>query len=413
MWDPKADFKTAVLSNGMSVYVAKWPDRPWVAANFLIHSGALQDAVGREGTAHYLEHLVSENTQLGSEGIEDFFEDFGGHVNLGRTSWRHAQYSFFVPVETFPRALDVFGPMLLTGCMERQIERERGVILGEFNRSYTHAWEYELALRAARAVQHGTPFANRTTPLGSPESIAVIAEPDLQAYYDQHYQPANMSLVVVGGLDLDEVVRHVKKSLFVLDKKGLRTAHPTVRSTVSIPLERLARISPPGATDRTSAQYETQALLPGTVDTHIMAILHHMLSDKLFKEVRQKRAWAYAINPGWTCFDGYYVLHVSCQGLANEAIDLIDDVVSECIESLKGDRVTFENERRRIMLGARLQDRSGRRTADDSVDDLIQHGKLITIAEHEVVVTQLTQADVDEALSYLGSERRFAAIIAT
>jgi predicted Zn-dependent peptidase len=412
MWDPKADFKTAVLPNGMSVYVATWPDRPWMAANFLIHSGALQDASGREGTAHYLEHVVSENTQLGSEGIQHFFEDLGGNVNLGRTGWRHALYSFFVPVETFPRALEVFGPMLLTGRMERQIERERSVILGEFNRRYEHVWEYDLGLRAARIVHHGTAFENLTTPLGSRESIASISEPDLQSYYEQHYRPKNMSLVAVGGLELDEVLRYLEKSPFIFDKGGLRTARPVARSSVSIPLERLLRISPPGAIDRTSAHYETLALLPGTVDSHVMIILYRMLGEKLFKVVRQKRAWAYAINPSWAHYDGCYALRVSCEGLANEAVDLIDGVVSECIESLKGNREEFENERRRLVLGARLQDGSGRHTANDATDDLIDHGRLITIAEHEAIATQLTQENIDEALGYLDSERRLTVLIA-
>ncbi len=415
MWDHMAGFETATLENGLTVHVTKWPDRPWQSVCFLIHSGALQDAPGREGTAHHLEHVVSENTEFGgAEDINDLFEDLGGKAELGSTSWSSAHYSFFVPNDrsTFARALNVFGRMLLSGKMERQVERERTVILGEFNREYEYGWQYDRAVRFSRALHPGLPFAHRTSPLGSPESIAAITAPDLQAYYDRHYQPHNISVVSVGGLGLEEVLQLLRGSPFAVNQSGVRTSRPSVLSAVPLPLERKVRVSFPKEMAASGAAYMSAGLLPGTVDTHVLTILLTALNKKLFREVREKRGWTYDINATWASFAGYYGVTVDCSLLAPEGVKTINEVVSACVDSLVRDASGFEDERRRLVKGSRLQDGYGRRTTGNAVGDLIRYGKIMTIAEHEAIVGQLTSTHMDEALAYLKDERRLSYIVA-
>src|SRR3990167_2964008 len=115
MWDPFAEFQSAMLPNGLRVHVASWPYRPWVSVGFIIHAGARLDKVGFEGTAHFVEHLVSRNTPLTYRKINDFFEESGGGVSLGATSHHRTYYNFFVPLRKFEEALQIFGSMLLSG----------------------------------------------------------------------------------------------------------------------------------------------------------------------------------------------------------------------------------------------------------------------------------------------------------
>lgn len=60
IYDPYAVFKKHVLPNGLTIYHAYY-DRPWVKSKFVIHSGSREDEVRKEGTSHFVEHLVSEN----------------------------------------------------------------------------------------------------------------------------------------------------------------------------------------------------------------------------------------------------------------------------------------------------------------------------------------------------------------
>ena len=138
MWDPYAEFQTATLSNGLSVYAAHWPRRSWQAMGFLVHSGAEHDPEGLEGLSHFVEHVVSENASIPTREIFAFFEGHGGAVNLGITGHPSTQYCFFAPADKaiLATAFSIFGHMLLSAKLEKCIERERQVIIGEFHRKY-------------------------------------------------------------------------------------------------------------------------------------------------------------------------------------------------------------------------------------------------------------------------------------
>src|SRR3989344_959027 len=146
MWDPFAEFQSETLPNGLTVHAAHWPERPWQAMGFLIHSGAEQDPIGREGVAHFVEHLVSENADVSKKIMCDFFHDSGGMVDLGTTGYPGTSYQLFLPIERsiLAKALDIFSSMLVTAQLELQIERERHVIMGEFRQHYPIDFKFEL-----------------------------------------------------------------------------------------------------------------------------------------------------------------------------------------------------------------------------------------------------------------------------
>ena len=61
MWDPYSEFQKHVFDNGLTLYSAHWPDRAWEAVEFIVHAGAKEDPRDLPGTAHFVEHLDSDN----------------------------------------------------------------------------------------------------------------------------------------------------------------------------------------------------------------------------------------------------------------------------------------------------------------------------------------------------------------
>src|SRR5258708_2659484 len=116
MLDPYAEFEKATLTNGLDIYAAHWPGRPWEAVGFLIHSGAEQDPVGLEGVGHFTEHMVAANTETDLQKVKNFFEENGGQANFGSTGFYGITYSFWLPIDEsiFAQGLAFFGEMLLT-----------------------------------------------------------------------------------------------------------------------------------------------------------------------------------------------------------------------------------------------------------------------------------------------------------
>ena len=92
MWDPYAELQRFQLSNGLSVYLGTW-NRPWLKAAMMVHSGAREDPEGKEGTAHFLEHLLIENVQPWTyETARQYFQRFGGSAVFGKTYYDGASY---------------------------------------------------------------------------------------------------------------------------------------------------------------------------------------------------------------------------------------------------------------------------------------------------------------------------------
>ena len=239
MWDPYAEFDSAMLPNGLTVHAAHWPGRPWEAMGFLIHSGAEHDLVGLEGLSHFVEHAVSENTDVSKRDMEAFFEDCGGMANLGTTGYPYTRYHFFVPIDraVLIQAFSMFGQMLLSAKLEKFIERERQVIIGEFHRYYPVKLKLDLAVREHKILYNGYWLERFVRPLGNPESVRRITQSHLQSYYDTHYTPVNMSIVGVGGMMLSELVELISESPFATSKKGVRTLTPNPATDVALPTE--------------------------------------------------------------------------------------------------------------------------------------------------------------------------------
>ena len=79
---PFSDFETHYLDNGVRVWYRYFPEAPDISVSVTIPFGADQDPVGKEETAHFLEHvLFSDHAGRTEEEIKDEVESRGGVRN--------------------------------------------------------------------------------------------------------------------------------------------------------------------------------------------------------------------------------------------------------------------------------------------------------------------------------------------
>lgn len=415
MWDPYAEFESATLPNGLKVYATHWPDRPWEALGFLIHSGADQDPVGLEGLMHFVEHLVSQNTPTPFKEMVAFFKDYGGGANFGMTSYDDSQYQFFVPADkaVLSRGFSLFGQMLLEGKLERFVERERQVITGEFHRKYPVKFSFDLDTRENKALYAGHWLERFTSALGTPESVARITQADLQRHYDVHYTPANMSIVGVGGVKLDELVTLLSESPFAISKPGNRTSLPMPIGKMKPPLEnhyvfeysKVATMPEPVKV----GSYRSAAVIPIKADPAIR-ILSRMLNEVLDDQVRQERAWTYHIGVAWCNHRYFYEFAINCESFNLEALDTIEDVIEACIASITDQEDLFVQAKRHAIADIQMWDGGGRGVQQAAADKLSLFGRIISLTEFGKQIEAVEMSNVRELLSWLRPERRWTLI---
>lgn len=416
MWDPYAEFQSATLPNGLTVHATHWPGRPWEVVGFLIHSGAEQDPVGLEGLAHFVEHLVSGNLTVSQNEMRAIFEDWGGSAKLGTTGFPFTGYRFFVPAEKekVAQALSMFGEMLLSAKLEKSIERERQVIVDEFLRSYPAKFAYDLQMRKQKALHSGSWLERFVSPLGNPKTVARITQADLQAYYDKHYTPANMSVVGVGGMELRQLVALLSDSPFGINKPGMRTPLPTPVETVSPPTENryVFEVSQHASltTPLEVGAYRSYAKLPGTVKPQSVKLLADMLDEKLNDEVRERRAWAYDIDTRIHDFRHFWEFSIQCDGLALKALDEVENVVEAVIASINDCEDLLARAKRHALASNHMIDPTGKNICDGALEDLADDQRIMSLEEGAAKTEQITMGDIREVLRWLRPAQRYTVI---
>lgn len=416
MWDPYAEFKSATLSNGLTIHAAHWPRRPWEAVGFLIHSGAENDPVGLEGLAHFVEHTVSENAGIPKKEIEDFFADCGGEVSLGSTGYPSTTYGFSVPMigKSVQKAFDIFGRMLLLSNINKSIERERSVVVGEFHRHYPNKIQVDIDVLKRKTLYSNHWLGRFIRPLGTPESILKIGQSDLQSCYDQYYTPTNISIVGVGGLSLSKLVKHVSQSPFATSREGTRTSFPAPITNLWAPAEARHVFTISEFVSMAEKQkvggYKSMAIIPENINLRAVSIFCEMLNEILNDEIREKRAWAYGVRSAFHNFRQFCEFEISCRGLAIEGIEGMDQVVEFCLESLRENEELFNKIKRQALARLQLIDPTMRKICEGAISDLVDFQRIISYEEFGNNIRRVTMDDIRQICSRLKPENRWTLI---
>jgi predicted Zn-dependent peptidase len=250
-------------------------------------------------------------------------------------------------------------------------------------------------------------------PLGSPESVNVISQADLQAAYDQHYTPHNISLVAVGGMTLEELTSLISESPFGISKSGRRTPleKPIVlqRPKVNRHVFELSKhVVANGPVE--SSKYHTMAKLPGNVHVTAAFILRKMLRERLQEEIREKRAWSYHVGVNIEFLHGLWFMSIDCLDLNPKALESIEDVVEMVVVGLAERKELFDRMVRHALMEANMLDFSGQDVRNHAFGYLEQCHRIVTIAETFNAYQRLTFEDIRSLLKWLAPEWRWTLI---
>lgn len=180
-----------------------------------------------DGIAHYLEHKMFEEED-GSDAFEKFAET--GASSNAYTSFDLTAYLFSC-TDRFYENLDILlGFVNHPHFTEENVAKEQGII-GQEIKMYDDEPEWRVFFNSLAAMFHNNPV--KIDIAGTVESISHITPEVLYTCYNTFYNPANMLLVMVGDVDMDEAMKYVDKHLS--GKKSLgRVVSPKVEEPKEI-----------------------------------------------------------------------------------------------------------------------------------------------------------------------------------
>ncbi|WP_158584240.1 M16 family metallopeptidase [Salinibius halmophilus] len=329
----QADERVVVgeLDNGLDYYILPLPAseaRPTVEMRLYVNAGSLDETDEQLGYAHILEHMAFNGSENYSENdVVRFFEragmQFGGDINA-YTTFGETVYQLSIPSddrELVSEAYQVLGDWAYRlDISPEEVEKEIGVVLEEWQMRGT---DDSVEAQWLEANLEGTSWGNRL-PIGTEESIKGVTAEGLRDYYQTHYQPDRMAVLVIGDVYPEQAVARITEEFG--DFKDVSNVAPALPSdslatqgrpwfkfsdqNVSSTSIEFGRISPEPSYADLQAEYEaslTAFVLTNAVNTRFAEItnasgspvsslgfgsgpyLDGFISDSLSAQVKQGR----------------------------------------------------------------------------------------------------------------------------
>lgn len=201
-------YRLLTLPNAMEVLLISDPEATKAAASLDILAGSGDNPPGREGLAHFLEHMLFLGTDKYPDPAEyeRFITEHGGTRNA-YTSFENTNYFFDVNAAYLPQALDRFAQFFIAPRFdEAYVDREKNAVEAEYQMGLKSDPRRGLdVLQEVMNPDH--PYSQFS--VGSLETLGdrqgSKVRDELIDFYKTYYSANNMQLVVLGSQSLDEL----------------------------------------------------------------------------------------------------------------------------------------------------------------------------------------------------------------
>lgn len=205
------DYDIIRLNNGIRVAHKEIKSTKIVHCGFILNIGSRDEKENEQGLAHFWEHMAFKGTRKRKAfHIINRLEAVGGELNAYTTKEKICFYASVLD-NYFENALELLTDITFDSVFpEKQIEKERGVILEEMA-MYHDAPEDAIQDEFDNLVFRGHPLGNNI--LGTAESVTSFQKQDFQKFISDNINTEQLILSVVGNISLKKVKRLVSKYL--------------------------------------------------------------------------------------------------------------------------------------------------------------------------------------------------------
>lgn len=333
------DVKTHTLKNGMKILVQEDHTIPNVALYTFYRVGSRNEHPGTTGLSHFFEHMMFNGAKKYGPGEFDRTMEGAGGSNNAYTSQDVTVYQDWFPRSALETIFDLEADRIENLSFDpKMIASERGVVASE-RRTSVDANNFGILNEQLWATAF-TAHTYQWPVVGWMVDIENWTMDDLKHHFEMGYSPSNATLVVVGDISADEIVRLAEKKLEPIPSHApppkVTTREPeqlgerrvTVKKFAQLPIVMIGYHVPESA----SPEYYALDLL----DT----ILLFGQSSRMYQRIVDKDQLAISINGGERISFDPTLFTITTQPKAGIDPQAVEKAVYEEIERLKKDSVT-------------------------------------------------------------------------
>ena len=297
-----------VLPNGLTVLVRRDEAAPVVAIVTHVKAGYFDETDDVVGIAHVLEHMYFKGTPTRGVGvIAKETKASGGYLNAS-TIYDHTVYYTVLPSSGLAAGLEIQADAYANSLIDGdELARELEVIIQEAKRKADNP--SAVTTETLFEVLHDHHRMRRWR-IGREPGLRALTRDDLLRFYRNFYRPSTTTLSVVGDLDVDETLSHVRRLYGVLE------AAPVVRIPGPPEPERASFRYRELAGDIAQAEFAFGWRTPPTLheDTPLLDLAATVLgagrASRLYRAVRERQLAASVSAYNYTPTEvGVFVVH--------------------------------------------------------------------------------------------------------
>ena len=220
------DVKIYERENGHKIVLA-YKEGGMVNVSSWVKTGSINENDQNNGISHFLEHLMFKGTHKHKAGEFDHILEARGAI-VNAATWK--DYTFYYVTlpkgennENFDLAIELHADMMTDPVIpdyemgapfdvnDKKVtdKRERHVVIEEIRMRKDQPWtKVYNAVNNAMYTSH--PYKRDV--IGTPEIISQVSQEEVMNYYRTFYSPENVTTIIVGDFNYEEVLEKVVKA---------------------------------------------------------------------------------------------------------------------------------------------------------------------------------------------------------
>jgi predicted Zn-dependent peptidase len=285
-------YDRTVLDSGVTVITETVPSVRSIALGIWTAAGSRDEGPDEAGISHFLEHMMFKGTPTRSAtDISEAFDRLGAEVNAFTTEETTCYFSRVVDHHA-PEAFSILADMVVNSLFEESAAlSEREVVLEEISR-IEDTPDQKADELFTQAVLAGHPLGLPV--IGRPETVGTFVPSHLRSYTSRHYRTGDIVVAAAGNLSHDAIVALAQDRLAGLP------AGPRAARILSTPVAERRLVVATKELEQAHICWGTLALSANDPDRFALDLLNSVLggsmASRLFREIREKRGLAYAVN---------------------------------------------------------------------------------------------------------------------
>jgi len=287
-------FKKTTIKNGLRIITVPQKNTQSLTVLVLVGTGSKYEKKEINGISHFLEHMYFKGTKKrpSTIAIAETLDKVGGIYNAF-TAEEYTGYFAKIALSHFDLALDWVSDIFLNSTLpEKEVEKEKGVIIEEINMRQDHPIEY-IQILWSKLLYGDQPAGWDIA--GTKESVADMTRGKLIDYMKKQYVASNTIVSIAGNFNQSLAIKKVKE-FFSKIKTRKSIEEPKVVERQQKP-NLLLHFRETDQTHLSLGVRSFNLFHPKRYAQDLLAIiLGGMMSSRLFIEVRCKLGIAYYIN---------------------------------------------------------------------------------------------------------------------